>query len=207
MDNHSPAVADTADPAYAHRLLRLEQQRWRRLLNVQAPYRWNIRRLRPGFTLDVGCGLGRNLAHLDGNGVGIDHNAASVAEARARGLRAFTPPEFHASEYAVPARFDSLLLAHLLEHLSADDAAAAVAEHLPYVRDGGQVIVICPQAAGFRSDPTHVTPFDGASIGALLERLDLHVTARRSFPFPAPVGRVFPYNEHVVVARVPTRDP
>jgi hypothetical protein len=38
---------------------------------------------------DVGCGLGRNLGHLDGNGVGVDHNAESVAIAQSRGLRAF----------------------------------------------------------------------------------------------------------------------
>ena len=203
MDNDNPVVADTADPAYANRLLELEQRWWRRL-RVQAPYRWNIRRLAPGFTLDVGCGLGRNLTHLDGNGVGIDHNPAAVAEARARGLRVFTPPEFRASEFAVPARFDSVLVAHVLEHLTDRAAAELVAEHLPYVRAGGHVIVICPQAAGFRSDPTHVTPFDRLTITQLLERQGLAVIAHRSFPFPTPVGRVFTYNESVVVAQVPT---
>lgn len=204
MDNHNPVVGDTADPAYADRLLGLEQQWWRRL-PVQAPYRWNIRRLAPGFTLDVGCGLGRNLTHLGGNGVGIDHNAAAVAEARGRGLRVFTPPEFRASEFAVPARFDALLVAHVLEHLTDSAAAELLAEHLPYVRAGGHVIVICPQAAGFRSDPTHVTPFDRRTITHLLEHQELEVIAQRSFPFPAPVGRVFTYNESVVVAQVPTR--
>ena len=55
-------------PAYADRLQTLEQARWKQLLDVQAPYRWNIRRLGLGRTLDVGCGLGRNLAHLGGAG-------------------------------------------------------------------------------------------------------------------------------------------
>ena len=204
MDNRNPVVGDTADPAYADRLRGLEQQWWRRL-PVQAPYRWNIRRLAPGFTLDVGCGLGRNLRHLGGNGVGIDHNPAAVAEARTRGLRAFTPPEFRASEFAVPARFDSLLVAHVLEHLTDRAAAELVAEYVPYVRAGGRVIVICPQAAGFRSDPTHVTPFDRRTITQLLEQQELSVISQRSFPFPAPVGRVFTYNESVVVAQVPPR--
>ena len=33
----------------------------RRMLPTQAPYRWNLRRLRLGRVLDVGCGVGRNL--------------------------------------------------------------------------------------------------------------------------------------------------
>src|SRR4051794_27828148 len=76
----------TEDAAYAYRLARLETVWWKRWLDVQRPYRWNLRRLEPGFTLDIGCGLGRNLSHLGGDGVGIDHNEESVATARARGL-------------------------------------------------------------------------------------------------------------------------
>ena len=65
-DNGRPG---TDAPDYATRLQTLEQARWKQLLDVQAPYRWNIRRLGLGRTLDVGCRLGRNLAHLDGRGV------------------------------------------------------------------------------------------------------------------------------------------
>jgi len=60
--------------AYADRLESRAASRWRKYLGVQLPYRWNLRRLRLGFVLDVGCGVGRNLAHLDGNGVGVDPN-------------------------------------------------------------------------------------------------------------------------------------
>ena len=45
---------DTQSEAYAARLDSLESARWKRWLNVQAPYRWNLRRLRLGFVLDVG---------------------------------------------------------------------------------------------------------------------------------------------------------
>ena len=62
---------DTAGAEYAERLRRLDTSWWRRTLNVQAPYRWNIRRLHLGRVLDVGSGLGRNLAHLGNNGVGV----------------------------------------------------------------------------------------------------------------------------------------
>ena len=46
----------------------------------------DLRRLHLGLTLDVGCGLGRNLYAL--RGVGVDHNpeAVAVAAANARGL-------------------------------------------------------------------------------------------------------------------------
>ncbi|MCP4245603.1 MAG: methyltransferase type 11, partial [bacterium] len=90
----------TQSEEYAARLVRREDARWKRWLNVQAPYRWNLRRLGLGFTLDVGCGIGRNLLALDG--VGVDHNATAVAAARGRGLTAHTAEEFPATEFASP---------------------------------------------------------------------------------------------------------
>ncbi len=197
------AEQSTSDSSYAQRLVDLEQKPWRRLLDVQAPYRWNIRRLQLGMVLDVGCGLGRNLGHLDGHGVGIDHNVAAVAVARERGLQAFTPDEFAASTYAKPAAFDSLLLAHVVEHLPYPEAMTLLVQYLPYVAPGGTVVIICPQTAGFRSDPTHVTHFDAAKLRELAVEAGLRVGSVRSFPFPRSVGRIFPYNESVLVATTP----
>lgn len=189
----------TADPAYTARLRDLEGRGWKQRLDVQAPYRWNLRRLHPGYTLDVGCGIGRNLAHLRGNGVGVDHNAASVAEARARGLTAYTPEEFAATPEARAGGFDSLLVAHVLEHLDAHTGRELLATYLPAVREGGRVIVITPQEAGFRSDATHVRFVDPAAIELLLAEQGWRVVGRQSFPFPRIVGRLFAYNEFVVV--------
>jgi SAM-dependent methyltransferase len=194
----------TADPAYTARLRDLEGRGWKQRLDVQAPYRWNLRRLHPGHTLDVGCGIGRNLSHLRGAGVGVDHNPASVAEARARGLTAYTPEEFARAPEARPGGFDSLLVAHVLEHLEVDAARDLLTTYLPYVREGGRVIVITPQEAGFRSDATHVRFVDPAAAALLLGDQGWRVVERRSFPFPRIVGRVFPYNEFVVVGE---RDP
>ena len=193
--------AATADRSYADRLVGLESKWWRRLVDVQMPYRWKIRRLRPGFVLDVGCGLGRNLLHLRGHGVGIDHNVTALEIGRERGLTVFTPEEFAGSEFAVPGRFDSLLLAHVVEHLSADEARSMVEQYLPFVRPGGKLVIICPQQAGYRSDATHVTYFDVAGLRNLANEIEgLEVDSVTSFPFPRLVGRVFPYNEHVLVA-------
>jgi len=197
---------DTASAAYAERLAALEGARWKRWLDVQAPYRWHLRRLRLGFTLDLGCGIGRNLVHL-GAGVGIDPNRESVARACARGCTAFDPAGFRASAFARPGRFDSLLMAHVVEHLPFDEARALVGEHLPFVRPGGRVVLIAPQEAGFRSDPTHVEFMDGARLAELLDANGVAVERCYSFPFPRPIGRVFPHNESVVIGRVPALAP
>ncbi|GIH13953.1 hypothetical protein Raf01_21250 [Rugosimonospora africana] len=193
--------AQTRDAAYAHRLQRLAGQRWKRMLDAQAPYRWNIRRLRLGFVLDVGCGIGRNLRHLGGDGVGVDHNPTSVEVARDAGFTAFTPDAFRESEYSTPERFDSMLVAHVLEHLPEDSVRDIVGRYLPYVRSGGSVVFITPQERGYASDATHVRFVGFTESTSLARELGLTVARRYSFPFPRVAGRVFAYNEFVVVSR------
>ena len=90
------------EAAYTERLI---GPWWKPTSVVQAPYRWNIRRLGLGRTLDVGCGVGRNLLHLDGNGVGVDTNRHSVAIATDRGLSAYTADAFPDSHEAVAESF------------------------------------------------------------------------------------------------------
>jgi SAM-dependent methyltransferase len=193
----------TDAPAYAERLRSLEGARWKRVLDVQAPYRWNVRRLGLGRTLDVGCGLGRNLAHLSGDGVGVDHNAASVAVARERGFQAYTPEEFTAAFAGAPGSFDSLLLAHVVEHMPEADALVLLRTYLPYVRPEGKVVVITPQERGHATDATHVRFCGFDEVAALCARAGLRVVNTYSFPFPRAAGRVFPYNEFVTLARIP----
>src|SRR6266478_9167810 len=109
---NNPKVQDTKYSEYTDILRKKQIVKWKSLLNVQAPYRWNLLRLKPGYTLEIGCGIGRNLIHLKDQGIGIDHNIPSVEIARKRGLKAFTPEEFNGSDYNIPQLFDSLLLAH-----------------------------------------------------------------------------------------------
>jgi SAM-dependent methyltransferase len=198
----STAQTSTAESSYTARLQRLEGARWRQLLNVQAPYRWNIHRLRLGRTLDVGCGLGRNLAYLDRESVGVDHNPDSVAIARAKGLNAFTSDEFSSDAVAAPGQFDSMLLAHVVEHMTADEAAGLISNYLPSLRAGGRVCFITPQERGFATDATHVQFTDFAALRALADRVGLALEREFSFPFPRSAGRLFTYNEFVVTARL-----
>jgi len=194
---------DTNSAEYTRRLLELQGQRWKRVLDVQAPYRWNLRRLQLGFTLDLGCGIGRTLVNLGGNGVGVDHNPESVNICRARGLSAFTPEQFRASEYGVTASFDSLLLSHVIEHMTELEAKQLVGEYVGDIKPGGLLVLITPQEVGYRSDSTHVHFADFQVNAAVCESLGAHVVRQYSFPFPRFVGRIFIYNEFITVARLP----
>jgi 2-polyprenyl-3-methyl-5-hydroxy-6-metoxy-1,4-benzoquinol methylase len=194
----------SVDAKYAERLRTKQSVWWKRLLDVQRPYRRHLRKLELGFVLDVGCGIGRNLTNLgEGKAVGVDPNADAIATCKERGLVAFTPDEFAASEYAKPDRFDTLLVSHVVEHMTAAERTALVAQYLPYVKAGGRVVLITPQEAGYKSDPTHVEFVDLARLDELGRATGLERVAGYSFPFPRAVGRWFKYNEFVLIARKP----
>lgn len=196
----SEAEEPTARPEYAQRLVQQSRVRGKWLVPVQAPYRAHVRRVCPGSVLDVGCGIGRNLDHLGQRAVGVDHNAVSVQVARRRGLRAHLSAEFAASSDGRLAGYDTLLVAHVLEHLSEADGHRLLNAYLPYLRPGGRVVLICPQERGYGSDPTHVRFLGFAGLAHMCQSNGLLVRRHYSFPFPRPVGRVFTHNEFVVVA-------
>jgi 2-polyprenyl-3-methyl-5-hydroxy-6-metoxy-1,4-benzoquinol methylase len=191
----------TSGRDYADRLVRLQSARWKQVINAQLPYRWNIRRLRLGRTLDIGCGIGRNLHHLGAGAVGVDHNADSVAVARSAGLTAYTSQEFAGSADAVAQSYDTLLLAHVVEHMDRDSAIGVVAAYLKFLRPGGRIVLITPQEAGYRTDSTHVRFVDFAGAADLAAAIGFGVARQYSFPFPRFAGKLFPYNEFVTIAR------
>lgn len=191
---------DTADAAYCERLVRLGGARWKRVLDVQRPYRWNLRRLHLGATLDAGCGIGRNLAHLPAGSAGVDHNAESVASARAAGLPAYTVAAFEAA-FGGKRQFDSLLVAHVLEHMDERGAHELLGRYLRCVKRGGRIVLITPQERGFASDATHVRFLGFTELRRLAAAHALTEESAFSFPFPRPAGKVFAYNEFVFVAR------
>lgn len=198
------AGAATAAEDYAERLNRLQNKRWKKVLDVQRPYRWNIARMRLGRVLDVGCGNGRNLEHLPAGSVGVDHNPHLVAAARARGCTAVTTEEFFADpSLSAPGSFDAILAAHLIEHLTAEQAREVMRPYLPLVRPGGRVVFITPQERGYASDPTHVVFTDQAALTALDRDLGLVPLQQYSFPFPRWAGKLFIYNEFNHIAQVP----
>jgi 2-polyprenyl-3-methyl-5-hydroxy-6-metoxy-1,4-benzoquinol methylase len=194
----------TANEDYAKRLVRLGEARWKRALHVQAPWQAHIRSLKLGKALDVGCGIGRNMVSLSPESVGVDHNPHSIATARDAGFVAYTTEEFFASqELTAPGTYDSMLVAHVIEHLTPQEAIDIIGSYLPMIKPGGKVVWITPQEAGFKSDATHITFADFASEVALAQRFGLTPVKHYSFPFPRFVGKVFTYNESVVISRMP----
>ncbi|HEX6511578.1 MAG TPA: class I SAM-dependent methyltransferase [Chloroflexota bacterium] len=201
-----PALTSGRD--YAERLQRLSGKRWKTVLDVQRPFHWNLRRMNLGRTVEVGCGIGRLLQSLPAGSVGIDHNADAVRMARDRGMVAYTSAEWDCHEMSRSGLFDSMLLAHVVEHMTAEDAVNLLRHYLPAVCPGGKVAFIVPQEAGYRSDPTHVRFLDVQELTDLAANVGLLPIRSWSFPFPRPVGRIFAYNETCLLARhVPTNAP
>jgi SAM-dependent methyltransferase len=191
----------TAGREYAQRMMRLRFAGWKQALHVQAPYRWNLRRLHLGRTLDIGCGIGRNLEHLGADAVGVDHNASCIAIARSRGLTAYTAEGFADSPDADLRSYDALLFAHVLEHLEQESAVGLVRHYLPFLKPGGQVVLITPQERGFGADATHMTFIDFDLQRRIAATVGLRITRQYSFPLPRLAGRLFVYNEFVAVTR------
>ncbi len=190
----------TEGDAYATRLITKQGVWWKRLLRVQAVYQWNLRRQHLGRTLDVGCGLGRNLVSLEQGSVGVDHNPTSVAFAVDQGLAAYTVEEFTDTFRPGEDPFDSLLFAHVIEHMTPAQGQELVEVYLPYLRPGGTVLFICPQERGYASDATHVSFTTGEDLQRLARACGLRPGPARSFPLPRFTGRAFTYNEFVVKA-------
>ena len=193
----------TDSPDYAERLRSKQTLWWKRMLHVQAPYHWNLRRQHLGRTLDLGCGIGRNLGVLPPGSVGVDHNAEAVALARSSGYDAYTVREFLDGDLAVPAAFDGLLAAHVVEHMDRAEALRLLGDYLRFVRPGGLVFLVCPQERGYASDPTHVWFARDTDLLGLVETLGLEPQRSYSFPFPRWTGKLFIYNEFCLTARIP----
>ena len=200
-------MGDTRDSEYTDRLRLRTFATWKVRLNVQAPYRWNLRRQRLGRTLDVGCGIGRNLSALDPGSIGIDHNPTSVAFARENGLDAMTTREWSAVAHEYFDAFDSMLIAHVIEHVPREDARQLILDYLPALKAGGKVFMICPQERGYSSDATHVSWTTGQDLEELAIACDLVPGRWQSFPLPRAVGRWFTYNEFTLVATKKTESP
>jgi 2-polyprenyl-3-methyl-5-hydroxy-6-metoxy-1,4-benzoquinol methylase len=192
----------TAGSDYTERLVRLRSARWKRVLDVQAPYRWNIRRHHLGRTLDVGCGIGRNLGFLGEQAIGVDHNRDSVEVARSKGFTAYVTEEFAGSPDGAPGSYDTLLFSHILEHVDQAYAIDMIKGYLTYLRPGGQVVFITPQEWGQRLDATHVNFVDFGEMNAIAAATGLEVERTYSFPLPRFAGNLFLYNEFVGICRL-----
>ncbi len=196
-------VSNTQDREYTNTLIKKQIVGWKRFVDVQAPYRWNLQRLKPGLTLDIGCGIGRNLINLKGQGIGIDHNLNSVEVSRSLGFTAFTPEEFKNSTFNTSQRFDSLLLSHVAEHMNQQEVVKLLRGYINLLKPQGKLIIITPQEVGYQSDSTHVEFMDFLKLRQVTSQLGFKVLQEYSFPFPRVAGRFFIYNEFISVSCPP----
>ncbi len=97
--------------------------------------------------------------------------------------------------------FDTILLAHVAEHMDRIQAAELLATYQLLLKKGGRIIVITPQEAGFRSDDTHVEFMDFDKVRGIFDQLGYQTVRQYSFPFPRVVGKIFRYNEFVSIER------
>lgn len=193
-------IEDTRSSSYTERLIGLEGSLLKKLATPINPYRRNIRKLSKGRVLDVGCGIGRNLRYLNRpDAVGVDHNLESVAVVNNLGYQALSVTDFENWSRENVELFDSILISHVLEHLTMKEAEDLLTSYLPYLKDGGHVIAICPQEKGYKSDQSHKTFFSIASLEDLMSRHSLAKVKSKSFPLPEIFGGIFIYNENVVV--------
>jgi SAM-dependent methyltransferase len=149
--------------------------------------------------LEVGCGIGRNLRFVNGNGVGIDHNQSSIDHCRSLGFQALSVDEFKTSKFAKPATFDSILLSHILEHMDHGARIDLLKTYLPFLKPEGKVILITPQEKGQASDPTHIELVGFHEQAALAQTFGLKEVRSYSFPFARFMGEYFIYNEFVSI--------
>lgn len=186
------------DKHYTERLMRLQSQPWKQKLGFANPYGIHIRNIVAGPTLEVGCGIGRVLNFAPQIMVGVDRNAESVQVCRRRGLQAYCPEEFFA-HYRGRAPFRTLLLSHVVEHMTVDEAVGLVKMYKPFLTSDARLILITPQEKGFASDVTHVEFMDFAKLATICRETGFQVRNSYSFPFVRALGKAFIYNEFVTI--------
>jgi len=108
-----------------------------------------------GWVLDVGCGAGDN-ARLLGEacealrivGITASPNEASIARKHMQNCLVADIENEVPSELE-PNSFDCILFSHVLEHLR--EPSRVLASFVPYLKQGGQVLIAVPNIANFRS--------------------------------------------------------
>lgn len=200
MQKENRNIDSTEVLEYTNRLRDIQLKGWKQFVGPLNPYRWHINKLLGLRNLEVGCGIGRILKFSPKNIVGVDHNKESVLFCRWQGLDAYTSEEFH--ELSKPSTYDTLILSHVLEHLTKAEMQDLILEYKPYLSESVRIVVITPQECGFESDASHVQFCDFSVHQCLFKDLGIKLKVQYSFPFPRFMGKLFIYNEFVSVGQI-----
>ncbi len=118
--------------------------------------------------LDVGCGNGRYLELLASAGhrpTGVDANPATVERMRSQGYEVYAP-----SNLPDPSDegFDTVLMSHVVEHMTPDQMLETIDLYLGYLAPGGALVVASPlMYPGFYDDYDHVKPYTPQALARL----------------------------------------
>lgn len=112
--------------------------------------------------LEVGCGRGGKTDFLKSQGfvniLGVEKNIYQVEECNNRGLNVVSTDKFDA-EYT-GAKFDFLVLSHIIEHFKFDDLIRFIDGYLSYLKPGGLVLIATPMIhPHFWLDLDHEKPY------------------------------------------------
>jgi len=176
----------------------------RKIIPTQLPYSYNLKRLKLGRVLEVGCGLGRNLKALSTGSIGIDHNVLSVDFCKGRGLEVYETNEFlKMATGNKDFQFDTLLMSHVLEHIEFENQISVLSKYLTFLKPNSNILLITPQEAGHKSTDSHITWTDFDRLRVILRTAapDWKIDKNFSFPFPRVVGAFFTFNEFNVLAK------
>lgn len=197
-DAHHPrAFAE----AYAAEQVRRSRHPFRRF--IKGFFLRNMLRYLAGPTIDFGCGAGQLLVWLPTGSVGIEVNPVLVQRLGGHEFQV-VPARGDDQDFELanlPAgRFESLVIAHVLEHL--DDPARALAALLRACGRLGvtRVLVVLPGLKGFRSDPTHRTfvDRDWLAVHPVPPDVGFAMTSVSDFPCPRWLGPWFTFQELLV---------
>lgn len=202
--NNSPSPAIEFDRRYAAEQLRRSRHPLRRF--IKGFYlRHILRNVLPGPCIDFGCGAGQLLKRLPLGSVGLEVNPHLIESLQSEGLTVHQAraelQDFELVNFAAGG-FRTLVIAHVLEHLS--EPAAAFGILLAACQRIGveRVIVIVPGAKGYASDHTHKTFIDSSYLKTYMTLNGENFVLSSLSYFPGPwewVGRYFIFHEMMMV--------
>jgi 2-polyprenyl-3-methyl-5-hydroxy-6-metoxy-1,4-benzoquinol methylase len=195
---------NTNSEDYFNEIYRNTQSILRKVIPTQLPYSYNLRRLKLGRVLEVGCGLGRNLKALDHGSIGIDHNLLSIDFCKGRGLEVYETNEFlKLATGNNDFLFDTLLMSHVLEHIEFENQIPVLSQYLAFLKPNSSILLITPQEAGHKSTDSHITWTDFNRLCEILQSAapDWKIEKSFSFPFPRVTGPFFTFNEFNLLAK------
>jgi SAM-dependent methyltransferase len=147
--------------------------------------------------IDLGCGNGVAVELLrarDVDAIGIDTDAAPVAEARRLGLPVEVGDLFDWLGRARPGEWDGVLACHVVEHFDSREVARLLLLSRRILAPGGRILVVTPNTNALHTHldsfwryDDHVRPYHPALLARMLEDAGFADVQVREGPLALPL--------------------